>query len=152
MKNSNRKKIYLDVCTLCRPFDDQNRMRIRLETDAYYLIVQAIQDEGYEMMVSPVHFEEVNAIEEFQEKYEILSFLQTYGVRVVCDHSKVRARAEYLVSIKFGLADAAHIAFAESASDFFISCDDRLLKKCRRHHAGGVAMNPVEFSIREGLR
>ena len=152
MKNSRKKKIYLDVCTLCRPFDDQNVMRIRLETDAYYLIVQAIQDEAYEMIVSPVHFEEVNAIKELQEKVEIRSFLQAYGVRVVCDLSKVRARAEYLYSIKFGLADAAHVAFAESTSDFFISCDDRLLKKCRRHHVGVAAMNPVECSIREGLR
>ena len=36
----NKLKLYLDVCTLCRPFDDQNRMRIRLETDSYYLIMQ----------------------------------------------------------------------------------------------------------------
>ena len=72
------------------------------------------------MMVSPVHFEEVNAIRELQEKVEVLSFLQTYGVRVVCDHSKARARTGYLYSIKFGLADAAHVAFAESASDFFV--------------------------------
>ena len=32
--------LYLDVCTLCRPFDDQNMMRIRLETDSYHLILQ----------------------------------------------------------------------------------------------------------------
>jgi len=152
MENFTRRRIYLDVCTLCRPFDDQDIMRIRLETDAYYLILQAIQDEAYEMVVSPVHFEEVNSIEELQEKYEILSFLQTYGVRVTCDLSKVRVRAECLYSIKFGLADAAHVAFAEGTSDFFISCDDRLLKKCRRNNVGVVVMNPVEFSIKEGLR
>ncbi len=152
MENSNKKKIYFDVCTLCRPFDDQDMMRIRLETDAYYLIVQAIQDETYEMMVSPAHFEEVNAIEERQERVEILSFLQTYGGTVPCNLSKVRARTEYLYSVEFGLADAAHVAFAESTSDFFVSCDDRLIKKCGRHHADVVAMNPVEFSIREGLR
>ena len=32
--------LYLDVCTLGRPFDDQNMMRIRLETDSYHLILQ----------------------------------------------------------------------------------------------------------------
>ena len=26
------KRIYLDVCALCRPFDDQHQVRIRLET------------------------------------------------------------------------------------------------------------------------
>lgn len=49
------KKLYLDVCTLCRPFDDQNVMRIRLETDAFYLILQNIQNGKYEMM-NPVEF------------------------------------------------------------------------------------------------
>jgi len=34
-----RSLIYLDVCTLCRPFDDQSFLRIRLETDAVNLIM-----------------------------------------------------------------------------------------------------------------
>ena len=44
--------------------------------------------------------------------------------------SKTRERAEELVSIGFGVADAAHIAFAEKSGTPFISCDDRLIKKC----------------------
>jgi hypothetical protein len=27
-------RLYLDVCIICRPYDDQKMMRIRLETDA----------------------------------------------------------------------------------------------------------------------
>jgi hypothetical protein len=30
--------VYLDVCSLCRPFDDQKYSRIRLETEAVNLI------------------------------------------------------------------------------------------------------------------
>ena len=30
------KTLYLDVCFLCRPFDDQNQLRICLETDAMF--------------------------------------------------------------------------------------------------------------------
>ncbi len=55
-------KLYLDVCTLCRPFDDQNLMRIRLETDAVYLILQNVLNGHYEMVTSPVHFKEIEAI------------------------------------------------------------------------------------------
>jgi len=54
-----KKRLYLDVCTLCRPYDDQNLMRIRLETDAFFLILQAIQNNIYEMITSPVHEAEV---------------------------------------------------------------------------------------------
>jgi hypothetical protein len=30
---SPERRVYLDVCTLCRPFDDQTHIRIRLETE-----------------------------------------------------------------------------------------------------------------------
>ncbi len=58
------RRIYLDVCTLCRPFDNQTMMRIRLETDAYYLILKSIQDRTFDIIVSPVHFKEIAAIED----------------------------------------------------------------------------------------
>ena len=45
-------RIYLDVCTLCRPYDDQHLMRIRLETDAFYLLLQHRQHGRYIMIVS----------------------------------------------------------------------------------------------------
>ncbi|MDF2953368.1 MAG: hypothetical protein OD816_000613 [Thermodesulfobacterium sp.] len=38
MKKPNPKLIYLDVCALCRPFDDQSYLRIRMETEAINLI------------------------------------------------------------------------------------------------------------------
>lgn len=60
--NTTRMRIYVDVCTLCRPYDDQNLMRIRLETDAWYLILQHIQEERYFLIASPVHLREVEAI------------------------------------------------------------------------------------------
>ena len=72
MERPNRKRLYLDVCTLCRPFDDQSQMRIRLETNAYYLILQALQDARYVIVVSPVHFEEANAISDAEERREIV--------------------------------------------------------------------------------
>lgn len=64
------KKLYLDVCTVCRPFDNQNNMRIRLETDAYYLILNGIQNNIYEMMISLMHFKELESIEDIREKIQ----------------------------------------------------------------------------------
>ena len=57
-----KNKVYLDVCTLCRPFDDQRLMRIRLETDSYYLIIKAVQNGELRMIVSPAHLVEVRAM------------------------------------------------------------------------------------------
>ena len=147
-----RKRIYADVCTLCRPFDDQNNMRIRLETDAYYLILQAIRRKLYKLVLSPVHSEEINAIDDFQERHEILTILEKFGERIRCNPVDVRKRAEALYSMKFGIADAAHVAFAEATADYFVSCDDKLVKKCKKNHVHVVALNPTEFCIRENLK
>lgn len=152
MDRQNVKTLYLDICTLCRPFDDQSLMRIQLETDAYYLIVQALQDKKYSMVVSPVHFEEANAIRDVEERREIVAVLETLGTVAECDMAATRARAEYLHSRKLGIADAAHVAFAEATAEVFITCDDRLAKKCRREKVGVATVNPVEFIIAEELR
>lgn len=37
------KRIYLDVCALCCPFDDQTQIRIRLETEAVQLILSHVR-------------------------------------------------------------------------------------------------------------
>jgi predicted nucleic acid-binding protein len=146
------QRLYLDICTLCRPFDDQSLMRVRLETYAYYLILQALLDNRYTMIVSPVHFEEVDAISDPEERREILAVLETLGKMAIANVTITRARAEDLRSRKFGVADAAHLAFAEAAADFLISCDDRLVKKCKRERISIKVLNPVEFAILEDLK
>ncbi|MEK7830842.1 MAG: hypothetical protein AAB401_07140, partial [Acidobacteriota bacterium] len=99
------KKLYLDVSTLCRPFDDQSAMRIRLETDAFYLILQNIQNGGYELTVSPVHSKEIEAIKDLPEQLQVKSLLAHHGTHTVCDLSQARQRAEQLTNLKFGVAD-----------------------------------------------
>lgn len=96
MGDHTPKRLYLDSCTLCRPFDDQNQMRIRLETNAYYLILQALQEARYTMMVSPVHFEEANAISDAEERQEIRAVLERLGQEAECEVAAARARAEKL--------------------------------------------------------
>lgn len=73
------KRIYLDICTLCRPFDKQSMMRIRLETDAYYLIIKSVQEGTNEMIVSPVHFREIEGIEDLYERMELTILLNRYA-------------------------------------------------------------------------
>jgi predicted nucleic acid-binding protein len=152
MARQHQKTLYLDICTLCRPFDNQSLMRIRLETDAYYLILQALQEARYTMVVSPVHFEEANAISDTEERREVLAILEKLGTAAACDMTATRARAEHLHSRKVGIADAAHVAFAEATADVFITCDERLVKKCRREKVRVTTVNPVEFTIAEDLK
>jgi len=113
------KKLYLDVCTLCRPFDNQNIMRIRLETDAYYLILNGIQRNIYEMVISSMHFKETASIEDIREKIQVVHLLDVYGKEPDYDYVKAKKRADELVLINFGIADSVHLAFCGTISRLF---------------------------------
>lgn len=62
-----------------------------------------------------------------------------------------RKRADELVNFGLGIADAANIAFAEANADYFITCDDRLIKRAKRENVEIVVMTPVEFCVQENL-
>lgn len=66
-----------------------------------------------------------------------------------CNPAQARERAEQFHANGLGIADAARLAFAEQMADYFITCDDKLLKRCRRLDLRVVAMTPVEFITSE---
>lgn len=144
--------IYLDVCALCRPFDDQGYVRIRLETDAVNLILAKVRDGKYKLAVSPVHEKEVDAISDSYQRLELLSILETFGEPVKADLLTARRRAEELCAHGFGIADAAHVAFAEQSGADFITCDDKLLKQCLRSNIDTWCGDPVLFCVKENLK
>jgi predicted nucleic acid-binding protein len=145
-------RIYMDVCALCRPFDEQTQMRVRLETDAVQLILSYVRSGHLELIVSPAHDVEIDAIGELAEQEHLLSLLQQIGQRVTFDLRQTRERAEQLAQQGLGPADAAHLAFTEAAQADFITCDDRLLRSCRRVHLKVWAGTPVSFCEKENLR
>jgi len=111
--NKSIKRIYLDVCVLSRPFDDQSYLRIRLETEATNLILSRVENKEYELVVSPAHWEEISAISDIFERIDIEERLRALGSASSVNMTTTRERAEELYRLKFGVADAAHVAFAE---------------------------------------
>jgi len=146
------KSIYIDVCALSRPFDDQAYMRIKLETEAVNLILLKIKEGKLKLLFSPVHVIEIEAISDTFERIELQTVLNELGEPIKGDMSKIRARAEDLVYYGFGVADAAHVAFAEYSGAEFISCDEKLLKRCLALKTKVWCGNPVSFCEKEGLR
>ncbi|KXB09207.1 hypothetical protein AKJ60_00745 [candidate division MSBL1 archaeon SCGC-AAA385M11] len=146
------KRIYLDVCALCRPYDDQSYTRIHLETTAVQLILRAIERGDYELFYSPVHETEISAISNYQERVDLLYLLKEIGRKIFPSGKNGHRRAEYLVDAGLGVADAAHIAYAEHAGAVFMSCDDKLIKKCNRLDITIWTTNPVMFCDKEGIQ
>ncbi|MCP4986782.1 MAG: hypothetical protein GY928_12245 [Colwellia sp.] len=105
------------------------------------------------MVVSPVHFKEIGGIEDLYEGMELTILLNRFGYKPSYHLSEVRKRAEGLHSFNFGIADSAHVAFAETSAEYFITCDDKLIKKiCKLKESNLVAINPVNFCTKEDLR
>ena len=146
------RRIYLDVCSLCRPFDDQTQMRIRLETDAVQLILSHVRAGNLTLVVSPAHMIEIGAIEDLTERAHLFSTLRQVGNPITFELKQTRKRAERLIQQGLGPADAAHLAFAEQADADFIICDDRLLRQCRRIRPGIWFGTPVAFCDKEDLQ
>lgn len=146
------KPIYIDVCALSRPFDEQRYLRIRLETEAVNLILSKVRTGNYRLLVSPVHRIEIEAIPDTFERMELKAALESMGEPVRVDLAKTRLRSEELVNRGFGIADAAHVAFAEEADAPFISCDDRVIRKCLVSDIRVWCGTPVAFCEKEELK
>lgn len=146
------KSVYLDVCTLCRPFDNQSYLRIRLETEAVNLILSKVHSGELRLMVAPVHYQEIESISETKEKAELNMMLTNMGRHIVPDLPKTRERADELVECGLGVADAAHVAFAEQVGATFVSCDDKLIKKCVKCDMKIWVGTPIAFCEKENLK
>jgi hypothetical protein len=57
-------KIYIDVCCLNRPFDDQTQDRIRLETEAVVLVLEHVEDGEWDLIGSDVMRFEIGRIQD----------------------------------------------------------------------------------------
>lgn len=145
------RRVYLDVCALCRPFDDQTQMRIRLESEAVQLILSYVRSGELCLVVSAVHNAELGAVDDSMEREHLLSILDQIGSRIQVDLAQARQRAMTLTERGLGPADAAHLAFAEASGASFVTCDDRLLRQCRRVGCAIWCGSPVAFCAEEKL-
>lgn len=69
-------RVYLDNCCFNRPFDDQSRARVRLETEAKLEIQQRIQDTKVELAWSyMLDFE--NRANPFEERRAVIARWRT---------------------------------------------------------------------------
>ncbi len=146
------KNIYLDVCSLCRPFDNQDYARIRIETDAVNMILSRVKNRQYTLIVSPAHIVEIKGIVDDFERLNLFRLLDSYGKQSKMEREVIIQRIDELTDLGFGIADATHVAFAEFNRAVFSTCDDRLLNKCIKKNVPTLCINPVAFCEMEKLR
>jgi predicted nucleic acid-binding protein len=127
-------------------------MRIRLETDAVELVLAHVRQKRLEMIVSTAHEAEIDAIGDVEERHHLVLLMGEFGTRFDFDFKSARKRASELVSLGLGIADAAHLAFAEQAQADFVTTDDRLAKHCRRANSLVWVGSPLAYCEKESLK
>jgi len=122
-------RVYMDVCCLNRPFDDQTQDRIRIESEAVLAILNQCMDDWI-LVGSEVIDYEISKIpdEERRRKVEILASISKE--KVIVDDNIIK-RALELEKIGLKPIDALHVACAEKSADVMLTTDDDIVKKVK---------------------
>lgn len=143
-------RVYLDTCSLNRPFDDQTQLRIRLEAEAILWVLKQVDLGRFILCGSDVlHFENQNNPDLGKQAKvgELLKRRREYAKIT----SHIEERAKQLERESMQPLDALHMASAESLrADVLLTCDDKFIKAARRlgEKIQVKVMNPVEFVAR----
>jgi predicted nucleic acid-binding protein len=127
-----RRKIYLDVCCICRPFDDQTVHRIRMETEAVTEILKRCRTD-WVMAGSEAIESEIFRISDEERMENAESLLQFAKERVVIDEDLESVARNYHQHYGLEPFDALHLACAGSAGAVFLTTDDALIKSIKKH-------------------
>ena len=138
-------KVYLDVCCLCRPFDDQKMNRIHLEAEAIKeILMRCTQD--WTLVTSDAVSFEISRIPDRtrMKKAQKLTDLAKEHVTIT---KTVSRRYHEFVEMGMDSADALHLACAESAGAVLLTTDDAIIKVIKRHgnQITIEVKNPVEW-------
>jgi len=126
------RTIYLDLCCLNRPFDDQHQPRVRLEAEAVLGLVQLARLGELTLIGSEVLDLESSRNPDADRRRKVEAFLSATTSKVTAG-ARERQRGRYLESLGFGAFDALHIACAESAgAEVLLTTDDRFRKQAVR--------------------
>ena len=126
-------KIYLDVCCLNRPFDDQTQDRVHLESEAIITVLEHCENKDWFLVSSEIIDLEVAQIPDRNRQQSVYAFLALHQDFIEVSQA-IECRTIEIQKMSFDAYDAMHIACAESsAADVFLTTDDSLLKKAVRN-------------------
>jgi predicted nucleic acid-binding protein len=122
-------KLYLDNCCFNRPYDIQEQLTVRLETEAKIAIQNAILNGEHELIWSYILEYENNQNTYMDVSARILEW-RGKAIQIVSETETVLDRARIIMTSGIKLMDALHISCAiEANADFFITTDKKILNK-----------------------
>lgn len=125
-------KIYLDVCCLNRPLDDQTQVRVRLESEAVVFVLSRIAAGEWLWFGSTAMIAEIKQTPDAARQQQVL-LLTEHIDEMISITEEIAVRTKELEGLGFKAFDATHLACAEyGRADVFLTTDDRLLRRAKR--------------------
>ena len=141
------QKLYLDACSLCRPFDDQTQLRIHLESESVLHIIELAKNGKLIWFSSEALEFELENIDDSEKREKILALLEYTNGIIELDNEIINNALEF-TKLGFTKLDALHIASARSEKvDAFLTTDDKLEKIAKKNQQkiGIKVDNPLSW-------
>ncbi|MEL6613718.1 MAG: hypothetical protein AAFQ53_16615 [Bacteroidota bacterium] len=142
-------RLYLDLCALQRPLDDQTQFRVRTEAEAVLNVLTLCETGTLRLIASSVHTIE-NARCPFPDRRVYVEDTLAMADIYMPMEEAVARRARSYEAGGIKALDALHLAAAvEAHADFFCTTDDTLLRRSREANTGStVVVSPLELILR----
>ena len=138
-------KVYLGVCCLCRPFDDQLIPRIRNESEAVIAILNRCSLD-WELIWSSAITYEVAKIIDHDKKHYISTFAAKTNTNILVDLA-IKERAAVFMNMGVKALDALHVACAERAGATVLITTDDTLKNIMSHRSDIIPLRIVNPAV-----
>lgn len=140
--------IYLDNCCFNRPYDDQNFISIKIETQAKIAIQEKIKNNTIDLCWSYIlDFE--NANNPFIERrLEIMKWkaLASYDIE---ENQNILTNMNKFITLGLKPLDSLHISCAiELKCDYFLTVDKGILKRSGKISKSIAILSPIDLILK----
>lgn len=139
-------KIYLDNCCFNRPFDDQDSLVVRLETEAKLHVQQMVKD-GKLMLCWSYVLDYENSLNPFQERRIDIQRWKALASECIMETPEVLVLSKTALAKGIKVFDALHLACAQAMKcDIFLTVDKGILRKSPQIDGIDI-VSPINFVI-----
>ena len=143
--------VYLDYNCFQRGFDDPRQVRVQIETLACQEIFARAEQDALRLIWSFMHEDETLLCPFPARKHEAFRLATLCKVRLGPKDEVYTLAQALRNTANLSAKDAVHLACAvHGRADFFLTCDDRLLKPAKRLALDVGVLNPVDYIRKAG--
>lgn len=127
-------RIYLDVCCLNRPFDDQSQSKIHLESEAVLVIIANGMAGKWSFVGSDAVDVEIENTSDADRHKKVSDLAGLIYSEQIAYTSGIISRAKFLRGFGFRKMDAIHVSCAEVAkADVLLTTDIQFTKLAKKN-------------------